>query len=84
MYREHDTRHTTANLIGSAENVMKTFAHSDMKTSMIYLGQKHDLLTRSESIKKIGQRVDKIMDKNKNSKITITKNGRILGRGERI
>jgi len=84
LYREHDTRHTTANLIGSAENVMKTFAHSDMKTSMIYLGQKHDLLTRSESIKKIGQRVDKIMDKNKNSKITITKNGRILGRGERI
>jgi len=82
IYREHDTRHTTANLIGDSEKVMKTYAHSDIKTSRIY--DKSDFIVRTESLKKIGDRVGQIVGQIKNEENDDAENGRIVGRGERI
>jgi len=62
MYREHDTRHTTANLIGNSEHVMKTYGHSDINTSRIY--DQSDLKTRSDSLEKIGKLVYQIVYQN--------------------
>ena len=62
MYREHDTRHTTANLIGNSEHVMKTYGHSDINTSRIY--DQSDFKTRSDSLEKIGKLVYQIVYQN--------------------
>ena len=82
IYREHDTRHTTAHLIGNAEHVMKTYGHSDIETSRIY--DQTDLIVRTESLKKIGKRVHQIVHQSHSVKKVNKKNDRKHGRGERI